>query len=326
MPGEDMADIGYHCSHEQYAPSRLLRNVKMAAAAGFKAAMCSDHFHPWSERQAHSGFAWSWLGAAMEASALSFGTVCAPGQRYHPAVVAQAAATLAELYPDRFWLALGSGEAVNESITGAAWLPKPERNRRLKESVDVMRALWAGETVTHDGLISVRNARLYSRPAQPPPVIGACLTPETAEWAGQWADGMITITQDHAQMKQIVEAFQAGGGKGKPMFLQVVLSYSENEEEALQSAFDQWRHAGLDKKELADLDSPRAFDHASSELTPDELRSSIRISSSIEQHIDWLSADVDLGFERLFLHNVHRDQEQFISTFAKRVLPVFAGR
>jgi coenzyme F420-dependent glucose-6-phosphate dehydrogenase len=123
--------FGFHCSHEQHAPSALLRHARLAATAGFGAAMCSDHFHPWSERQGQSGFAWSWLGAALASTPLSFGTVCAPGQRYHPAVVAQAAATLAEMFPRRFWLAVGSGEALNESITGEPYPPKPQRNERL---------------------------------------------------------------------------------------------------------------------------------------------------------------------------------------------------
>src|SRR5688500_19904508 len=126
-----MATLGYHCAHEQLPPSTLLRHLKDAADAGFTAAMCSDHFHPWSERQGHSGFTWSWLGAALEATPLSFGTVCAPGQRYHPAVIAQAAATLAVMYPERFWLAVGSGEALNEKITGDPWPSKEQRNARL---------------------------------------------------------------------------------------------------------------------------------------------------------------------------------------------------
>ena len=152
--------IGYHCSHEQIAPSLLLKHARRAADAGFMAAMCSDHFHPWSERQGHSGFTWSWLGSALESTPLSFGTVCAPGQRYHPAVVAQGSATLAEMYGDRFWLAIGSGEALNEAITGEPWPSKPDRNARLKESADAIRRLWAGDTESMDGHITVSAARL----------------------------------------------------------------------------------------------------------------------------------------------------------------------
>ena len=139
--------IGFHASHEQIDPRSLLAAVQAAEAAGFQAAMCSDHFSPWSARQGESGFAWSWLGAALQATSLSFGVVNAPGQRYHPAIIAQAAATLAQMFPDRFWVALGSGEAMNEHITGERWPAKSVRNARLRECVDIMRALFAGETV-----------------------------------------------------------------------------------------------------------------------------------------------------------------------------------
>lgn len=320
-----MTRIGYHCSHEQYPPSRLLENAKLAAQAGWRMAMCSDHFHPWSEAQGHSGFTWSWLGAAMEATPLSLGTVCAPGQRYHPAVIAQAAATLAEMYAGRFWMAVGSGEALNESITGAPWPPKPQRRERMKECVDIMRALWAGETVTRSGLVPVRSARLYSRPepARAPAIHAACLTPESAEWAGSWADGMITVSQEHAQMREVVDAFRSGGGAGKPIYLQVVISHAATEDEALHAAATQWRQAALDKTLLADLDTPASFDRATAQLTPQEIAGSVRVSASAEQHLDWLLQDAELGFDALFVHNVHRDQRAFIAAFAETVLPHF---
>jgi probable non-F420 flavinoid oxidoreductase len=317
-----MALIGYHCSHEQYAPAELLANVKLAAAAGFTAAMCSDHFHPWSERQGHSGYAWSWLGAALEGTPCSFGTVCAPGQRYHPAIIAQAAATLRQLYGDRFWLAVGSGEALNESITGAAWPEKSLRNARLRECVDIMRALWAGETVDHSGLVEVKAARVYVRPPSPPPVFAACLTPETAEWAGAWADGMVTVAAPPDRLRTIVDAFRAGGGVGKPLYLQVVLSFAASDAEALEAAYYEWRQAALgDTVQLANLDSPAAFDAATADLRRSDVEQKIRVSASIDQHIEWLAKDVELGFERLFLHNVHRDQQRFVSEFGAKVLP-----
>ena len=150
--------IGFHASHEQFGPDRLLRLVQSAEAAGFDAAMCSDHWAPWSEVQGESGFAWSWLGAAMATTALPFGVVNAPGQRYHPAIIAQAAATLNVMFPDRFWIAVGSGQLLNEHITGEAWPIKDDRNARLRESADVMRRLWAGEAVTHTGHVTVSEA------------------------------------------------------------------------------------------------------------------------------------------------------------------------
>src|ERR687895_553024 len=186
-----MATVGIHASHEQIAPSVLLTAMREAEAAGFERAWSSDHFSPWSERQGESGFAWSWLGAAMQATGLPFGVVTAPGQRYHPAIVAQAAATLAELFPGRFWMALGTGEFSNEHITGEPWPDKRRRNERLGECVAVMRALLAGEVVDHDGLVRVDRARLWPLPPEPPPLIGAAVSPQTARWCGEWADGLV---------------------------------------------------------------------------------------------------------------------------------------
>src|ERR671914_1520437 len=192
-----MAAIGIHASHEQIPPSALLTAMREAEAAGFQRAWSSDHFSPWSERQGESGFAWSWLGAAMQASALPYGVLNAPGQRYHPAIVAQAAATLCELFPGRLSVALGTGEFSNEHITGGPWPDKKVRNARLRECVDVMRALLAGEVVDHDGLVRVDRAKLWTLPAEPPTLVGAAVSPETARFVGEWGDGLITINQPH---------------------------------------------------------------------------------------------------------------------------------
>src|ERR671916_2023225 len=163
-----MTVYGIHASHEQIPPADLLAAVVAAERAGFQAAMCSDHFSPWSERQGQSAFAWSWLGAALQATGLPFGVVNAPGQRYHPAVIAQAIGTLAAMFPGRFWAALGTGEASNEHITGGGWPRKGIRNARLRECVDVIRALFAGAVVSHHGLVTVDRARLWTMPDEPP--------------------------------------------------------------------------------------------------------------------------------------------------------------
>ncbi|HEY0714079.1 MAG TPA: TIGR03557 family F420-dependent LLM class oxidoreductase, partial [Polyangia bacterium] len=242
--------IGYHCSHEQHPPSRLLANLQAAETAGFAAAMCSDHFFPFSTPQGESGFAWTWLGAALATTRLSFGTVTAPGQRYHPAIVAQAAATTTEMFPGRFWWALGSGQAINEHITGEIWPELHERRARLKECVDVIRALFRGEVVSHRGLITVREAKLYSRPAKPPPLIGAAISVESAAWVGTWADGLITVSRPPEELRRVVEAFQNAGGAGKPMYLQAAFSYARNEAEAEAIALEQWRTNVLAAPEL----------------------------------------------------------------------------
>jgi coenzyme F420-dependent glucose-6-phosphate dehydrogenase len=317
------AKFGFHASHEQFAPSTLLEYVQLAERAGFRAGMCSDHFHPWSERQGHSGFAWSWLGAALQATNLSFGVVNAPGQRYHPAIIAQAAATLAEMFPGRFWIAVGSGEALNEQITGDSWPPKNERNDRLLECVHVMRALWAGETVNHDGLVRVRDAKLYSRPKQPPLLIGAAITADTAEWVGSWADGLITAGNDHASLRKTIEAFRAGGGEGKPAFLQSAISYAPTREEALAAAHDQWRHATLDESLILDLTTPAQFDSASKYVPAEELTKGLRISADVSQFIDWFHRDLELGYDTIYINHLGRDLRRFIDVFGEKVLPKF---
>jgi coenzyme F420-dependent glucose-6-phosphate dehydrogenase len=315
--------IGLHCSHEQHAPSALLRHAELGAQAGFVHAMCSDHFAPWSVRQGHSGFTWSWLASALQATPMSFGTVCAPGQRYHPAIIAQAAATLAEMYPTRHWLALGSGEALNESITGQPWPSKDDRKARLRECADIIRALWAGETVTMRGHVTAQDARLYVRPETRPLLIGAAISAETARWVGEWADGMVTVAGPRDSMREVVDAFRTTGG-GKPMFLQVPLSFARSDEEALAAALDQWRQVAVDQDELADLASPEAFDRRSANAQPEDIVTKVRVSSDVERQIAWLHEDAAMGFDRLYVHNVARDhQERFIDAWAEHVLPRF---
>ena len=316
--------LGFHCSHEQHPPSALLRYAKHAAEAGFSAAMCSDHLQPWSVRQGNSGFAWSWLGAAMEATPMTFGTVCAPGQRYHPVIVAQAAATLCEMYPGRFWLAVGSGEALNESITGDPWPAKNERNARLEAAVDLMRALWSGDTVSSTGLIRTRDAQLHIRVARPPMIVGAALSVETARWLARWADALVTITAEGDTTRRVVDAFRENGGAGKPVFLQTALAYAPTQEEAERAAHEQWRQCALSGEQLADLRSPAEFDRATAHISREAVVRKLRVSADIQQHAAWLEKDLALGVDRIYLHNVAREhQERFIEACAKHVLPAF---
>jgi G6PDH family F420-dependent oxidoreductase len=198
-----MSVIGWHASHEQIAPSQLLEDARSAEAAGFQAAWSSDHFAPWSSRQGQSGFTYSWLGAAMATTSLPFGMVTAPGQRYHPAIVAQALATLAEMFPERLSAALGSGEFMNEHITGDPWPAKSVRNARLRECVDIIRALLAGDEVTHDGPLEVvthirrqtkaRCAERRSREGNPvtaqlwPDPLNRSRPPVPGRWRSRWA-------------------------------------------------------------------------------------------------------------------------------------------
>jgi coenzyme F420-dependent glucose-6-phosphate dehydrogenase len=313
--------IGYQVSHEQFTPSDLLRYAVMAEQAGFQALLSSDHFHPWSERQGQSGFAFAWLGAAMQATTLPCGVVCAPGERYHPAIVAQAAATLAQMFEGRFWMTLGSGEALNERITGNIWPLKSVRNARLKECFDIITALFAGEQVSHSGNVVVNEAKLYTRPKISPPLFGAALSEATAEWMGAWAAGLVTIYRPEEKLLKIIEAFHRGGGKNKPMYLQMQLSYAHRYQDALDGAFDQWRTNILPPEVLADLSRPQQFDAAAQFIRPEDLKDEMLISADPQDFIGRIQHCIDLGFERIILHNVNRDQELFISDFGKHVLP-----
>jgi probable non-F420 flavinoid oxidoreductase len=320
-----MPRIGFHASHEQVPPSGLLDAVKAAEAAGFQAAMCSDHFSPWSERQGESGFAWSWLGAALQATSLPFGVVNAPGQRYHPAIVAQAAATLAEMFPGRFWVALGTGEASNEHITGERWPPKERRNARLRECVDVMRGLFAGEEVSHDGLVRVDRARLWTLPAEPPPLIGAAVSEATAGWVAGWADGLITINQPREKLERLLAAFRENGGEGKRICLQVHLAWAKDEEEALALAHDQWRSNVFSPPLCWDLETVEQFDEAAKHVRPEDVREGVLVSADPARHVAWLEELAELGFDEIYLHHVGQEQHAFVDTFGEHVIPALGA-
>lgn len=320
-----MATIGFHASHEQIGPADLLRHVRQAESAGFTAAMCSDHLEPWSHRQGHSGHAWSWLGAALASTSLPLGVVTVPGYRYDPTVLAQASATLAEMFPGRFWFAPGSGELLNEHITGEPWPEKGDRQRRLGECLDVIRRLHSGERVTHHGEITVDRARIWEVPAQRPEMILPALTPQTARRFARQVDGLITVNQPLADLRGILEAYRAGGGTGKAV-LQVHLSWAETGDEAHALAHDQWRTNAFDPPVMAELALPEDYDRKADEdgVDADQLADAVNISADPDQHAQWLREYLDLGFEEIYLHHVGQEQERFIEVFGERVLPQLA--
>lgn len=315
-----MPILGYHASHEQLGPRELLDWARRAEQAGFTEAMCSDHFAPWSRRQGHSGFAWSWLGSALEATSAGWGVVNAPGQRYHPAIIAQAIATLAQMYPGRFWAALGSGEAMNEHITGDRWPPKRERNARLLESVQVIRGLLAGEEVSSDGLVRVDRARLWSLPASPPPLVAAAVTPATAAWAAAWADGLVTVNQPLEALRATVDAYREAGGRG-PVSIQVHVSLAPSREEALAIAHDQWRSNVLSSRLSWDLDTPEQFDEATRFVRPEDLHDAVVITTDPRRLLQLVQEYAALGADRVYLHHVGQEQEYFLQEVGDHVLP-----
>lgn len=319
-----MTAYGFHASHEQIAPGRLLRDVQAAEEAGFAMAMCSDHFAPWSERQGHSGFTWSWLGAALATTSLRLGCVNAPGQRYHPAIVAQAAATLGEMFPGRFWAALGSGQAMNEHITGDRWPSKATRLARLEECVDVIRRLHGGEEVTHEGLVTVDRARLYDLPTEPIPLLAAAISAPTAARGARWADGLITVNQPAETLRRVIGAYRDAGGTG-PVALQVHLSWAPTEAEAEAIARDQWGSNTFTEPLSLDLPTPEHFDIAAKDVTTESVRGAVHVEPDPTRLVDTLRGYADLGFDEIYLHHVGQDQRAWLETAATAVLPALAS-
>lgn len=323
--GADVATIGFHASHEQIGPAELLRNVQQAELAGFAAAMCSDHLEPWSHRQHHSGYAWSWLGAALASTTLPFGVVTAPGYRNNVTVLAQAAATLAEMFPGRFWFAPGSGEYLNEHVTGGVWPKKEDRQRRLGESLTVIRRLHEGERVTHHGAVTVDRGRVWEQPEQRPAMILPALTPDTAKRFAPQVDGLITVNQPVEDLRRMIDSYRTGGGTGT-LALQVHLSWAETEEEACAIAHDQWRTNVFSPQTMAGMALPGDYDRktAREPVSPEQLRGAVNISANPEQHVAWLQEYVELGFTEIYLHHVGQHQQPFIETFGEQVLPQLA--
>lgn len=314
------AIVCYHASHEQFSPSELLQFTVMAEQAGFEGIHSSDHFHPWSERQGQSGFSFSWIAAAMQATKLPFSMVCAPGQRYHPAIVAQAIATLCELFPGRINFELGSGEAVNEVITGEEWPAKKIRNERLLECVNIIRLLLTGNEVTHEGHVKIKGAKLYTLPKIQPRLLCAAISEETSAWAGKWADGLLTTAEQHSEnnLKKI-KAFSDNGGKNKPAYLQYAFSYARKKEVAEDEAFHQWRSNVLPREKLAGLRTVKDFDNAGENTAKEDVLKVMPVYTNMNAVFDKIEELKQTGAERIILHNISRQQTEFIEDYGKKI-------
>ena len=322
-----MVTIGFHASHEQLAPEDMLRAVQEAEQAGFGAAMCSDHLEPWSSRQGHSGFALSWLGAALATTNFSLGFVHAPGPRYHPVISAQATATLARLFPDRLWLALGSGQRLNERVVSPDWPDKERRQVYLEAAFDAIGRLHAGEELTMTEPFYAHTARIWDTPPRPVPRYAAALTPTTASRLAPFADGLITVNQPMEDLREILDAYRDGGGRG-PVMLQVHLSWAATDHEARAIARDQWATNVFDPVTMAELASPEDYERkaARENVGDDEIAQAVNVSADLSRHTDLLHQYTDLGFDAIYLHHVGQHQSAFIEAFGESVLPQFSTR
>jgi len=318
-----MTTIGYSLSTEEHRPEELVRFACRAEQVGFGYAAISDHFHPWIEAQGNSGFVWSILGAIAQAtSTLELGTsVTCPTFRYHPAIVAQAAATIASLMPGRFFLGVGTGEALNEHITGERWPPYDLRAERLEEAIAIIRALWTGKEITHRGTHFVtEKARLYTLPPELPPLYVAAGGPKAAALAGRLGDGLIDYTAD----AQVVEGFRAAGGDGKPRYVQMNVCWAEDEAAARRTAREICGNVAL-KGDLGQvLSYPAEYEQAITMLSEDDVAEVITCGPDPERHVAAIQASLDAGFDHVHVYQVGPDQEGFFRFYEREILPRFA--
>ncbi|WP_213454934.1 TIGR03557 family F420-dependent LLM class oxidoreductase [Rhizomonospora bruguierae] len=311
--------IGYHLSCEEYTPAELLEQARAAEAAGFTALWIADHYHPWNDAQGQSAFVWSMIGALSQAVRLPITTsVTCPTVRVHPAVIAQAAATSAVLTGGRFRLGVGTGEALNEHILGGAWPSAGIRLRMLEEAVEVMRALWTGDFVTHHGEhYVVEQARVYTLPDEPPPVYVSAFGSKSVELAGRIGDGYISVLPD----ADLVRGFRSSGGAGKVAQAGFKAAYADSEDEGARLAYEKWPHAGLPGELSQVLPSPRHFEQASRLVRPEAMKEFFVCGPDPDRQREMIGRYAAAGFDEVYVANTGPNLDGFFSMYAKHVLP-----
>ncbi len=326
-----MTTIGYAAMLEQFHPTDLLDWCAQAETAGFEAGfMVSEHFHPWTPQQGQSAFAWSFMGALGQRTSLNFGTaVTCPGFRYHPAVIAHAAATIGAMYPGRFYLGLGAGEALNEHVIGGVWPEIGIRSAMMFESIEIINKLFTGKVVKHKGeFFTLESAKLYTLPPeeQRVPVYVATAGPINAKKTGKFADGIITVGAADEKISMLWQKYEEGAREaGKeaatsPKMLQIHVSWAATDEEAVQNAMTEWPNGGMPFPKQ-DIKNPEDFAAMAKMVRPEDFKNRVLMTSDLEAHTKHIQHYVDMGFDEVHLHNVGRNQAQFIEVFGKEVIP-----
>jgi G6PDH family F420-dependent oxidoreductase len=318
-----MTRYGYFLSSEEFAPRDLLDQARMAEEAGFEALAISDHFHPWNDEQGQSSFVWSMIGALSQVTSLPVTTlVTCPTVRMHPALNAQAAATAAVLTGGRFRFGLGSGEALNEHITGGDWPDADVRLEMLEEAVEVIRKLFTGDRVTHRGVhYTVRNARLYTLPEQPAPLYISGFGPRAAELAGRIGDGFVTMQPDAS----LVERFRKAGGEGKPVVGGLKVCWDSDRQRAVKTVHRLWPNEQLPGELPQILPTPEHFEQASTLVTEDMIADAVVCGDSPDDHVDAVSAYARAGFDEVYINQIGSDQRQFFDFYQNDILPRLAS-
>ena len=310
--------IGYFLSTEEYSPAELVAQARAAEEAGFEKLWISDHFHPWNNEQGNSPLVWSVIGAISQVCTLHVTTaVTCPTVRVHPAVVAQAAGTCAEMLEGRFTLGVGTGEALNESILGGPWPTLDVRLEMLEEAVEVMRRLWTGEVVSHRGThYTVEHARVYNVPDTPPEVFVSAFGPKALDAAVRFGDGFITTQPD----AEAVRTWKERTG-GKPTQAGAKVAYAPTADEGWEHAHRLWPNAGLPGEMSQVLPTPEHFEQASELVTPEMTRESVTAGNDPEQHLAQVQEYADAGFDELYVANMGPHHQEMIEFYGREVLP-----
>jgi G6PDH family F420-dependent oxidoreductase len=313
--------IGLHLSAEEHPPDFLVATARRAEEAGFAFVTISDHFHPWTRRQGQSPFVWAVIGAiAQVTERIGVGTaVTCPTIRTHPAIVAQAAATAAAMLPDRFFFGVGTGERLNECVLGDPWPSAPVRREMLEEAIEIIRALWTGEMVrAHQGPhYTVEDARVFTRPAAPPPIVVSGLGPLSAELAGRIGDGYMHVRPE----AELVEAFRRAGGDGKPCYGKLNVCVAADEAQARRIAYETWPTTGLRGEMGQQLATPEHYEQATAPVREEDVARGTLCSADPEQHLAALNRFREAGFDHVYVHQFGRDQERLIALYEKDILP-----
>jgi len=324
--------IGYAAMLEQFHPSEAVALAAYAESKGFSGVMAADHFQPWVPAQGQSSFVWNVLSAIGERTVGDMGPgVSTPTFRWHPAMVAQASATLAAMYPGRHWLGLGSGEALNEHIVGQYWPEAAERINRMFEAVDIIKKLFAaslaGKDTKHSGpFYKLESTRLWTMPAVAPEILVATAGPVTAKRAGKTVDGLITVGAPLEKIAGLFAKFDEGAreaGKDPSSMskvLQLHMSWAPTEEEAIRNALVEWPNGGM-RFPKSDIRSPYEMEQMAKLVRPSDFEGRMVIDSDPDKHREYIQKFVDLGFDRIYLHNVGRNQREWIDVFGRDVLP-----
>jgi coenzyme F420-dependent glucose-6-phosphate dehydrogenase len=324
--------VGYAAMLEQFHPTEVVGLTAYAEQQGFSGCMAADHFQPWVPQQGQASFVWNVLTAVGERTTGDLGPgVTCPSFRFHPAIVAQAAATLEAMYPGRSWLGVGAGEALNEHIIAGYWPEAGERSLRMFEAVDLIKKLFdasvAGKEIKHQGrFFTMETARLWTMPEVAPPILVATAGPINAKKTGQFADGIITVGAPLEKIGGLFDKFAEGAREaGKdpdamPRVLQLHLSWAPTDEEALTNAITEWPNGGM-KFPKADIRSPHDFAAMAQLVRAEDFEGRMVISADPDEHRAYIQRFVDLGFDRVYLHNVGRNQREWIDVFSRDVLP-----